>query len=142
MVELAAYQASSNSPVLSKSPLIKWPTFPHLPRHSNDPHLGLSRASKFPTLNTTSAIKYPLIARPLPLAPNIDRCIRDLKIDVYGKRLTSDTLFAIKTKSLTVKCFTYRIYSKYRKLHTETLCLIIETWRLILNDFLLTQLDV
>ena len=29
--------------------------------------------------------------------------IRDLRIDVYGKRLTSDTLFAIKTKSLTVK---------------------------------------
>ena len=56
---------------------------------------------------------------------------RDLKIDVYGIRLTSDTLFAIKTKSLTVECFTYRIYSKYRKLHTETLCLTIETWRLI-----------
>ena len=28
--------------------------------------------------------------------------IRDFKIDVYGKRLTSDILFAIKTKSLTV----------------------------------------
>ena len=38
--------------------------------------------------------------------------IRDLKIVVYGKRLTSDTLFATKTKSLTVKCFTYRIYLK------------------------------
>ena len=38
---------------------------------------------------------------------------RDLKIVVYGKRLTSDTLFAIKTKSLTVKCFTYRIYLEY-----------------------------
>ena len=45
--------------------------------------------------------------------------IKDLKIDVYGKRLTSDPLFAIKTKSLTVKCFTYRIYSKYRKLNTQ-----------------------
>ena len=53
---------------------------------------------------------------------------RDLKIVVYGKRLTSDTLFAIKTKSLTVKCFTYRIYLKYRKLRIQTLCLITETW--------------
>ena len=64
--------------------------------------------------------------------------IRDFKIDVYGKRLTSDTLFG----TLTVKSFTYtyRIYSKYRKLHTETLCLTvtIETCRLILNDFLRT----
>ena len=37
--------------------------------------------------------------------PGVD--IRDLKIVVYGKRLTSDTLFAIKAKSLNVKCFTY-----------------------------------
>ena len=64
--------------------------------------------------------------------------IRDLKIVVYGKRLTSDTLFAIKTKSLTGKCITYRIYSKYRKLCTETPCLSTEIWQLILNDFLLT----
>ena len=63
---------------------------------------------------------------------------RDLKIVVYGKRLTSDTLFAIKTKSLTVKCFTYRIYLKYRKLRIQTLCLTTETWRLIQSDFLLT----
>ena len=63
------------------------------------------------------------------------RKIRDLKIDVYGKRLTSHTLFAIKTKLLTVKCFTYTIYSKERKRRTETLCLTTETWRLILNDF-------
>ena len=62
---------------------------------------------------------------------------RDLKIVVYGKRLTSDTLLAIKTKSLTVKYITYRIYSKYRKLRIETLCLTTETWRLILNDFVL-----
>ena len=41
---------------------------------------------------------------------------RDLKIVVYGKRLTPDTLLAIKIKSLTVKYITYRIYSKYRKL--------------------------
>ena len=47
--------------------------------------------------------------------------IRDLKIVVYGKRLTSDTLLAIKTKSLTVKYITYRIYSKYRKLPIDTL---------------------
>ena len=58
-----------------------------------------------------------------------------LKIDVYGKRLTSDTLFALKTKTFTVKCFTYTIY--YRKLRTETLCLATETWRLISDDFLL-----
>ena len=57
---------------------------------------------------------------------------------VYGKRLTSDTLFAIKTKSLTVKCITYRIYSKYRNQRIDTPCLTTETWRLILNDFLLT----
>ena len=68
--------------------------------------------------------------------------IRDLKIVVYGKRLTSDTLFTIKTKSLTGKCITYRIYSKYQKLRTETPCLSTEIWRLILNDFLLTKLDV
>ena len=64
--------------------------------------------------------------------------IRDLKIVVYGKRLTSDTLVAIKAKSLTMKCITYKIYSKYGKLRTETPCLTTETWRLILNDFLLT----
>ena len=65
--------------------------------------------------------------------------IRDLKIVVYDKRLTSDTLLAIKTKSLTVKYITYRVYSKYRKLRIdlETPCLTTETWRLILNDFLL-----
>ena len=63
--------------------------------------------------------------------------IRDLKIVVYGKRLTSDTLLAINTKSLTVKYITYRIYSKYRKLRVETPCLTTETWRLILNDFVL-----
>ena len=67
---------------------------------------------------------------------------RDLKIVVYGKRLTSDTLLAIKAKSLTVKYITYRIYSKYRKLRIETPFLTTETWRLILNDFVLKQLDV
>ena len=50
----------------------------------------------------------------------------------------SDTLFAIKTKSLTVKCSEYRIYSKYQKLGIETHCLTTETLCLILNDFLLT----
>ena len=42
---------------------------------------------------------------------------RDLKIVVSGKRLTSDNLFAIKTKSLTARVFIYiyRIYSQYRK---------------------------
>ena len=62
---------------------------------------------------------------------------RDLEIVVYGKCLTSDTLLAIKTKSLTVKYITYRIYLKYRKLRIETPCLTTETWRLILNDFVL-----
>ena len=61
--------------------------------------------------------------------------IRDLKIAVYGKLLILNTLFAIKTKSLTVKCFTYKNYSKYRKRRTETLCLATETWRLIFDDF-------
>ena len=69
-------------------------------------------------------------------------CIRDLKIVVYSKRLTSDTLFAINAKSLTMKCITYRIYSKYRKLSMDTPCLTTETWRLILNDFLITWFDV
>ena len=41
--------------------------------------------------------------------------IKDLKIVVHSKRLTSDTLLAIKTKSLTVKYITYRIYSKLPK---------------------------
>ena len=62
---------------------------------------------------------------------------RDLKIVFYGKRLTSDTLLAIKTKLLTVKYITYRICSKYRKLRIETPCLTTGTWRLILNDFVL-----
>ena len=62
----------------------------------------------------------------------------DLKIVVYGKRLTSNTLFAIKTKSLTVKCITYGIYSKCRKLRIDAPCLTTETWRLMSNDFLLT----
>ena len=47
---------------------------------------------------------------------------RDLKIDVYGKRLTSDTLLAIKTKSLIVKCLIYTIDLKERKLRTKTFC--------------------
>ena len=34
---------------------------------------------------------------------------RDLMIDVYGKRLTSDTSFAL---NLTLKCFSYTIYSE------------------------------
>ena len=62
---------------------------------------------------------------------------RDLKIFVYGKRLTSDTLLAIKLKSLTVEYITYRIYLTYRKLRIETPCSTTETWRLILNDFML-----
>ena len=37
-----------------------------------------------------------------------------MNYDMWKPGLTSDTLFAIKTKSLTVKCFTYRIYLKYR----------------------------
>ena len=79
--------------------------------------------------------------------------IRDLKIDVYGKRLASDTLFAIKTKSLTVKFSPIRFiqntknYIQGHFLDTcdntlfNTLlihCLIIDTWRFILDDFLLT----
>ena len=31
--------------------------------------------------------------------PNGSKYIKELKIDVYGNRLTSDTLFAMKTKS-------------------------------------------
>ena len=62
---------------------------------------------------------------------------RNLKIVVYGKQLTSHTFLAIKTKSLTVKYITHRIYSKYRKLGIETLCLTTETWWLVLNDFVL-----
>ena len=61
--------------------------------------------------------------------------IRDLKIVFYGKRLTSDTLLAIKTKSLTVKYVTYRIYSKYWKLPIETFCLTTQTWRLIFKNY-------
>ena len=46
--------------------------------------------------------------------------IRHLKIAVYGKRLTSGTLFALKTKLMTMKCFiTYTIYSNDRKRRTN-----------------------
>ena len=67
---------------------------------------------------------------------------RDLKITFMenGKPQTL-YLFAIKTKSLTVKCFTYTIYLEDRKLRTETLHLTTKTWRLIRNDCSL-QLDV
>ena len=44
---------------------------------------------------------------------------------------------ALRQKSLTVKCFIYRIYLKDRELRTETLYLTTGTWRLISNDFLL-----
>ena len=49
--------------------------------------------------------------------------IRDLKINVYGKRLTSDTLFAIKAKSLTVReMFYLQDLSKMPKTtHRDTL---------------------
>ena len=49
--------------------------------------------------------------------------IRDLKINVYGKRLTSDTLFAIKAKSLTVcEMFYLQDLSKMPKTtHRDTL---------------------
>ena len=39
--------------------------------------------------------------------------------ELYGKQLTSDTLFAKKTKSLAVNSFTYTIYSKDRKHRTS-----------------------
>ena len=52
------------------------------------------------------------------------------------KRRKSDTLFAINTKSLTMKCFTsMNNLFKDRKRRTETLYLITEIWRLILRDF-------
>ena len=35
---------------------------------------------------------------------------RDLKIAVYGKRLTSRNFFVIKSKSWTVKCSSHTIY--------------------------------
>ena len=40
-----------------------------------------------------------------------------------------DTLLAIKTKLLTVKCLTYTIYLEDRKLCTEEFCLTTETWQ-------------
>ena len=49
--------------------------------------------------------------------------------------LTSNTLFAIKAKSLTAKCFTYTIYSKDGKCRTMIFCLTTETWRLMVIDF-------
>ena len=48
--------------------------------------------------------------------------IRNLKIDVYGKR-ANVRHFAL--------WFNYTIYSKDQKLSTETLFLTTETWRLI-----------
>ena len=99
----------------------------------------LARNVEFSFNLSFQVVKKPTTSRVLlnvlPTLATLVRDTRDLKIVVYGKRLTSDTLFAIKTKSLTVKCFAYRIYSKYRKLRIQTLCLTTETWRLILNDF-------
>ena len=60
---------------------------------------------------------------------------RDLKIDVYRKRLKSGTSFAIKTTSLTMKSFACTTFSKDPKCRTETRCLTTVTWWLILNDF-------
>ena len=71
----------------------------------------------------------------MSLSKRIFYHIRHLKIAVYGKRLTSDTSLAMKTKLLAVKCFTYMIYSKDRERRTETLCLPTETWGLIFKYF-------
>ena len=42
---------------------------------------------------------------------NTDRALKI--IDVYGKRLTSNNIFANKMELLTVKCFTYTPYTIY-----------------------------
>ena len=73
-----------------------------------------------------------ILCKPYDTAIHKTRVLRNIRLE-----LTSDTLLAIKTKSLTVKCLTYRVYSKYRKLRIETPCLTTETWQLILNDFVL-----
>ena len=55
------------------------------------------------------------------------RDIRDLKIAVYGKRLTSRNCFVIKSKSWTVKCLSYTIYYRNLKCCSQTPCMTTET---------------
>ena len=52
---------------------------------------------------------------------------RDLKIAVYGKRLTSRNFFVIKSKSWTVKCLSYTIYYRNLKRCFKTLCMTTKT---------------
>ena len=57
--------------------------------------------------------------------------IRDPKIAVYGKRLTSRNFFVIKSKSRTVECLSYTIYYRNLKCCFKTLCMTTETLSLM-----------
>ena len=59
---------------------------------------------------------------------------RDLKIAVYGKRLTSRNSFVIKSKSSTVKYSSNTIYHKNLKCCTKTPCMTTETLSLMGNS--------
>ena len=67
---------------------------------------------------------------------------RDLKISVYGKRLTSRNSFVIKSKSWTVKCSGHTIYYKNLKCCNKTPCMTIETLSLMGNSLGHLSLDV
>ena len=68
--------------------------------------------------------------------------IRDLKIAVYGKRITSRNCFVIKSKSRTVKCLSYTIYYRNLKCCSKTLCMATETLSLMGNSLGHPSLDV
>ena len=68
--------------------------------------------------------------------------IRDLKIAVYGKRLTSRNSFVIKSKLWTVKCSSHTIYNKNLKCCTKTPCMTTETLSLMGNSLGHPSLDV
>ena len=67
---------------------------------------------------------------------------RDLKIAVYGKRLTSRNSFVIKSKSRTVKYLSNTIYYKNLKCYTKTPCMTTETLSLMGNSLGQPLLDV
>ena len=67
---------------------------------------------------------------------------RDLKIAVYGKRLTSRNSFVIKSKSLIVKSSSHTIYYKNLKCCTKILCMTSDTLSLIGNSLRHPSLDV
>ena len=72
----------------------------------------------------------------------VNTYIRDLKIAVYGKRLTSRNSFIIKSKSWTVKCSSHTIYYRNLKCCSKTPCMTTKTLSLMGNSLGHPSLDV